>query len=92
MVQQLAREFLDMRQMIETMAEISTKFRKRALLVPQYATDEEIWKTQYHNMLRPNIREFVSFSTCQTLDDMISRVQEYGIDLEHIGKRKRADD
>ena len=41
-VQQLVREFLDMRQMIETVAEITANFRERALLVPQYAADEEI--------------------------------------------------
>lgn len=41
-LQQLAREFLDMRQTTETVAEITTKFRERALLVPQYAGDEEM--------------------------------------------------
>ena len=33
-LQQLAREFLDMRQTTKTVAEITTKFRERALLVP----------------------------------------------------------
>ena len=36
-LQQLAREFLDMRQTAETVAEITAKFRERELLVPQYA-------------------------------------------------------
>ena len=38
-LQQLAREFLDMRQTTETVAEITVKFRERALLVPQYDGD-----------------------------------------------------
>ena len=39
-------------------------------------------------MLRPDIREFISFSTCPNLDDNISRAWEREINLEHIGKRK----
>lgn len=44
-MQQLAREFRDLRQTTETVVEITTKFSKKALLVMQYAAD---------------IREFVS--------------------------------
>ena len=62
-----------MRQTTETVAGITAKFRERALLVPQYAADEEMRKTRYYVMLRSNIREFVSFYVCPTLDDMISR-------------------
>mgnify|MGYP001556820852 CR=1 FL=1 len=39
-VKKLAREFQGPRQMTETVAENTAKFRERALLVPQYATDE----------------------------------------------------
>ena len=41
-VQQLAREFQDCRQTTEIVAEITAKFHERALLVPQYAMDEEM--------------------------------------------------
>ena len=75
-VEQIAIEFPDMTQTTETMAEITTRFRERALLVPRYATDEEMRKTWYHDMLRSNIREFFSISTFPTLDDMISRARE----------------
>ena len=44
-VQQLAREFQDLRQTTETVAEITAKFRERTLLVPQYAADEEMKKS-----------------------------------------------
>ena len=61
-IQQLAREFLDMRQNTETVAEITTKFRERALLVPQFAGDEDMKRIRYHDMLRSEIRDHVSFS------------------------------
>lgn len=45
-------------------------------------------KTLYHDMQRSHIREFVSFSACPTLDDMIFRAHEQEMYLEHVGKRK----
>ena len=39
-------------------------------------------------MLRSDIREFVSRSSCKTLDDMIARAREREIDKEHLRKRK----
>ena len=87
-LQQLARKFLDMRQTTETVAEITAKFWERALLVPQYAGDEVMKRTHYHDMLRADIREHVCFSACPTLVSMIPRAREREIDLEHIQKRK----
>lgn len=86
--QQLVREFQDMFQTTETVVEMTAKFRERALLVPQYAADEEIMKTRYHEMLRSDIREFFIYSVGLKLEDMISKSQEQEIDLEHIGRRK----
>lgn len=59
-IHQLARKFQDLWQTIEIVDEIITKFRERALLVLQFAMDEETKKTQYHDMLIEDIREFVS--------------------------------
>ena len=59
-VHQLVREFLDLYQTTEAEAEITSMFRERALLVPQYATDEEMKKVRYHDMLWDDIRDFVS--------------------------------
>ncbi|CAH1431387.1 unnamed protein product [Lactuca virosa] len=87
-VQQLAREFQDLQQTTETVAKITTKFRERALLATQYAEDEEMKKARYHDMLRSDIRQFVSRSSCKTLDDMIARAREREIDLEMERKRK----
>lgn len=43
-VQQLAREFQDLQKTTRTVAEITTMFTERALLVPQYVADEEMKK------------------------------------------------
>ena len=50
-IRQLAREFPYMRQTAESVAEITTKFRERALLVPQYASDEEMRNTRYYDFV-----------------------------------------
>ena len=69
----MAREFQDILQTTKTMADITAKFRERALLVPQYVANEKMKKTSYHDMLRDDIREFVNFYCCKSLEDMISR-------------------
>ena len=51
-------------------------FRERALLVPQYVADEEMKKAGYHDMLKDEIRQFVSMSSYRTLEDMITRARE----------------
>ena len=70
-VQKLAGEFYDLRQTTETVVEIIAMFLERALLVPQYVEDKEMKKARNHDMLRSNIRQFVSISNCRTLDDMV---------------------
>ena len=73
---------------METVMEITAKFREKALLVPQYAGDEDMSRNRYHDMLRADIREYVSFSACPNLDSMIASAREREIDLEHLWKRK----
>ncbi|XP_023757544.1 uncharacterized protein LOC111906035 [Lactuca sativa] len=62
--------------------------RERTLPVSQYVADEEIKKAWYHEMLRSDIRQFVSRSSCKMLEDMISRARKWEIDLEMEKKRK----
>ena len=59
--------------------EITAKFRERELLVPQYDADEEMRKTRYYDMLRDNIRDFMSFLGCKTLKDMIEKAHKQEI-------------
>ena len=80
-VQQLAREFQDLQQTTETVVEITAKFKERALLISQYVADEEMKKARYYEILRSDIRQFVSRSSCKMLEDMIVRACEREIDL-----------
>ena len=50
--------------------------------------DDEMKKVRYHDMMRDDIKEFVSLSGCETLNYMIARAQECEIDLQHLRKRK----
>ena len=84
----MARDFQGLRQTMESMAEFNAKFRESALLLLQYVTDEEIRKTRYLAMLKNDIREFVSFSRCKTLNGMIKKTREWEIKLELREKRK----
>ena len=43
------------------------------MLVLKYVEDEEMKKTWYHDILRDNIREFVSILICRILEKMIDR-------------------
>lgn len=47
----MVREFPDLCQMTEIVAEITAKFRKRALLIPLCVADEDMKKMRYHDML-----------------------------------------
>ena len=84
----MVREFHDLQQTTETVAEITAKFRERALLIPQYAEDEDLRKTRYHSMLREDIREFVNFTGCKTLNEMVDKAHEREMELESRTKRK----
>ena len=75
-VQQLAREFQDLLQTTEIVAEITTMFHVTILLVLQYVADENMKNARYHEILRSDIRLFVSQSSCRTLKDMIARARE----------------
>ena len=41
-VQQLAREFQDLHQTTEMVADITVMFKERALIIPHYVVDEEM--------------------------------------------------
>lgn len=69
----MAREFQELLQKTETVAEITAKLRERPLLVKQYAADEEMKKTWCHDIMRDDIWEFVSLLSCKTLYYMFVR-------------------
>ena len=57
-------------------------------MIPQYATDEDMRRKRYHSMLRDDICEFMSFSGCKTLNEMVEKARELEIELEFRTKRK----
>ena len=82
------REFHEFQQTTETVAEITAKFQERALLIPPYATDEDMRRTRYHSMLRDDIREFVSFIGCKSLNETVEKAREWEMDSDVRTKRK----
>ena len=46
-VQPLVREIQKLQQITKTTAEITAKFQERALLIPQYAVDEDV-RRKFH--------------------------------------------
>ena len=48
----MTREFQDLRKTTKRVAKITTMFREREFLVPQYVADEKMKKAMYHEMLR----------------------------------------
>ena len=87
-VQHLAKEFSDLRQTTETVAEFTVMFCERVLLITQYVTDEEMKNARYYDMLNDEIQEFVSMFSCRTLEDTITRAWKRDIDLETMSMRK----
>ena len=87
-VQRMVREFHDLQRTTETVAEITAKFQERALLIPQYAADEDLRRTLYYSMLREEIREFVSFTECKTLNEMVEKAHEKELELDSRTKQK----
>lgn len=69
------------------MEEIIAKFIEMGLLVWQYAGNEDMKKNMYHDMLRNDIMDFVSVSSCQTLEQTINQAQEQEIELQFWKKR-----
>ena len=59
--------------MTETVTEITAMFKERTFVIPQYVADKEMKKARYHEMLQSNIWQFISRSSCKTLEDMIVR-------------------
>ena len=70
------------------MAEITAKFQEQALLIPWYSTKEDMRRTRYHSMLRDDIREFLSFTGCKTLNEMVKKARKREMELDFHTERK----
>ncbi|KAI3700720.1 hypothetical protein L2E82_45358 [Cichorium intybus] len=70
-MERLAQEYLNLTQTTETVTEITKKFNERALFCLEFAATERMNMTRYLEMLRTDIRKFVSAARHQSLTDMI---------------------
>lgn len=81
-VQQLAREYLTLEHTTKMVAMITAKFRERMLFFPQYAATGEMSMARYHDMLRSEIHEFVSISSCETLSNLVEATRDRDPELD----------
>ena len=64
--ERLAREFLELKQDLESVTEITRMFIERAMFCPEFAS-EQAQMSRYLSMLKGDIRQFVSAQRCETL-------------------------
>lgn len=69
-------------QTTKSVAGIIAKFTERALFYSQYAASKESKMNRYHDMLRTEIREFVSISEHKSLSSLVEAVRERELELE----------
>ena len=67
----ITRKFLNMVQTTESVNEIIDKFLNKSLFCPEYVANEKMKMYRYMNVLRPDIREFVTTTRCQDLNQMM---------------------
>ena len=70
-IERITGEFVNMVQTTESVNEITDKFLEKSLFCPEYVANEKMKMYRYINILRPDIREFVSTAMCQDLSQMI---------------------
>ncbi|KAI3700658.1 hypothetical protein L2E82_45295 [Cichorium intybus] len=87
-MERISREFLALEQTTETVPEITRKFNEMALFCPQYAASEDMKMSRYGDMLRTDIREFVTTIKHATLATMIDAARRREVELG-IQTRKR---
>lgn len=79
--EQLAHEYLSLKQMIELVTEITKIFMERSLFYLENATPEQVHMSWYLIMLKKEIKEFVSTHPFCTLTELYSRAKRREIEL-----------
>ncbi|KAL4583398.1 hypothetical protein LXL04_007969 [Taraxacum kok-saghyz] len=80
-VEQLAREYLGLKQTFETFEEITKKFKEREMFCPEYAATEAMKVARYKTMLKTQIREFVANTNYPTLDDLVDAARRRELEV-----------
>ena len=88
-IERITGEFLNMMQTTESVNEITDKFLEKSLFCPEYVANEKMKMYRYMNMLRPDIREFVTTARCQDLNQIMEVAQAREIYLETQAKKRK---
>ena len=88
-IERITGEFLNMVQTTETVNEITDKFLEKSLFCPEYVANEKMKMYRYMNVLRIDIREFVTTSRCQDLNQMMEVAWAWELYLEETQAKKR---
>ncbi|KAI3672891.1 hypothetical protein L6452_38991 [Arctium lappa] len=89
-MERIAKEFLELTQTTETVKEMNRRFTEMALFCLQYAASEDMKMTRYKDMLRTEIREFVSTAQYATLVAMMEAARRQELELETQAKKRKA--
>lgn len=89
-MERIAKEFLELTQTSETVKEMNRKFTEMALFCPQYAASEEMKMSRYKDMLRTEIREFISTAQYASLSAMMDAARRRELELETQAKKRKA--
>ena len=76
-------------QTTETVNEITDIFLEKSLFCPEYVANEKMKMYRYMNVLRPDIREFVTIARCQDLNQMMEVARARELYLEERPKPRR---
>ena len=76
-------------QTTESVNEIIDKFLEKSLFCSEYVANEKMNMYRYMNVLRPDIREFMTTARCQDLNQMMEMAQASELYLEEAQAKKR---
>jgi hypothetical protein len=88
-VERITGEFLNLVQTTESVNEITDKFLEKSLFCPEYVANEKMKMYRYMNVLRADIREFVTTARCQDLNQMMEVARAWELYLEETQAKKR---
>ncbi|PWA85681.1 zinc finger, CCHC-type, Retrotransposon gag domain protein [Artemisia annua] len=88
----IRRDFLQTKQTIASVCDFTMTFLDRARFLPEYASDERLLMNHYVDMLRKDIRQFISAKDWKNIEELtnaaLERERESTVDEEVPPKRK----
>lgn len=81
-VEQVAREYLILELIINSMIKITCKFMEKDMVFPEYVGTKRMKIYHYCDMLRMEILEFMSLTKCQNLTEIVVVTMTRELELE----------